>query len=372
MVVRDPRQHEEPVQPRRAVGAAGRLDLQGVRARRRDREGRRTRTRPTTPRRRSRARAGRGARTTTRPASPWQVTTYGHDYAGSISVTSATLRSDNTVYAQLTLDVGPDYVWRMAKRLGINLTQKPVASIGLGPLSRLAARDGRRLRDVRLRRHLREADGDQEGRAAERQGRQVRRLGQAAGEARAVGGRGVEGQPGARRERALRHGLRLARRRPPGAGKTGTTEDHADAWYVGYTRDFSTAVWMGYPNGEIPMLNVHGQAVAGATFPVPIWHAYMAAAEWRKPARDVPRAQPRGRLPAAREALLRLHAVHPDLHADHDDHRRPRRRRPRRRRLRRRRPSRRRSPSRTSRARRRRRLPRRPRRSRPSETRGLN
>src|SRR4051812_39864739 len=69
----------------------------------------------------------------------------------------------------------------------------------------------------------------------------------------------------------------------PSAGKTGTTEDHADAWYVGYTRDLSTAVWMGYAKGEIPMLNVHGQAVAGATFPVPIWHTYMAAAEWKRP-----------------------------------------------------------------------------------------
>src|SRR6478735_3237139 len=66
---------------------------------------------------------------------PWQVATYGNTYAGSISVTSATLRSDNTVYAQLTLDVGPDYVWRMARRLGVHLTQKPVASIGLGSLS---------------------------------------------------------------------------------------------------------------------------------------------------------------------------------------------------------------------------------------------
>jgi penicillin-binding protein 1A len=72
----------------------------------------------------------------------------------------------------------------------------------------------------------------------------------------------------------------------PNAGKTGTTEDHADAWYVGYTRGLSTAVWMGYPSGEIPMLSVHGQSVAGSTFPVPIWHNYMAAAEWQRPARE--------------------------------------------------------------------------------------
>src|SRR5207245_7355002 len=63
------------------------------------------------------------------------VQTYDHSYIGWTSITHATLRSDNTVYAQLTLDVGPDYVWRMAHRLGVHLTQKPVASIGLGPLS---------------------------------------------------------------------------------------------------------------------------------------------------------------------------------------------------------------------------------------------
>ena len=82
--------------------------------------------------------------------------------------------------------------------------------------------------------------------------------------------------------------------RHPNAGKTGTTEDHADAWFVGYTRDLSTAVWMGYPRGEIPMLSVHGQEVAGATFPVPMWHLYMAAAEWRLPVRQflTPKAMP--------------------------------------------------------------------------------
>ena len=72
----------------------------------------------------------------------------------------------------------------------------------------------------------------------------------------------------------------------PNAGKTGTTTDHADAWFDGYTRDLSTVVWMGYPRGEIPMLDVHGQAVAGATFPVPIWHLYMSAAEKGLPARQ--------------------------------------------------------------------------------------
>jgi hypothetical protein len=51
---------------------------------------------------------------------------------------------------------------------------------------------------------------------------------------------------------------------------------------------------MGYPNGEIPMLDVHGYEVAGATFPVPIWHLYMAAAEAHLPSRQflTPNAYP--------------------------------------------------------------------------------
>ena len=44
----------------------------------------------------------------------------------------------------------------------------------------------------------------------------------------------------------------------PSAGKTGTTENHADAWFDGYTPDLATVVWMGYPKGEISMTNVHG------------------------------------------------------------------------------------------------------------------
>jgi penicillin-binding protein 1A len=72
----------------------------------------------------------------------------------------------------------------------------------------------------------------------------------------------------------------------PNAGKTGTTENHADAWFDGYTRQLSTVVWMGYQQGEIPMTDVHGAAVAGATYPVPIWHEYMAAALWKRPSLD--------------------------------------------------------------------------------------
>jgi penicillin-binding protein 1A len=225
---------------------------------------------------------------------PWTVDTYDHTYIGWTSITRATLRSDNTVYAQLTLDVGPDHVWRMARRLGVHLTQKPVASIGLGPLSvspldmaaayATFAAGGIYARPTGITKVVLPGGkvdktagwGEPDTKRALSEGvawKVTQILAQ-----NALYGTGAGSGDGVH----------------PNAGKTGTTEDHADAWFVGYTRDLSTAVWMGYPRGEIPMLSVHGQEVAGATFPVPIWHLYTAAAEWRRPVREfqTPKSMP--------------------------------------------------------------------------------
>jgi len=63
------------------------------------------------------------------------------------------------------------------------------------------------------------------------------------------------------------------------AGKTGTTQSYGDAWFVGYTPGMSTAVWIGYPDGQDHELrNVHGINVTGGTLPADIWHRYMAVA----------------------------------------------------------------------------------------------
>ena len=225
---------------------------------------------------------------------PWQVATYDHTYIGWTSVTHATLRSDNTVFAQLTLDAGPDKVWRMARRLGVHLTQKPVASIGLGPLAvsplDMAAAyatfsaAGIYAQPTAIAKVvLPDGTVDSDSGWGKPQAKRVLSPGVAwkvtdVLRQNALYGTGSGSGDGVH----------------PNAGKTGTTEDHADAWFVGYTRDLSTAVWMGYPGGEIPMLDVHGQAVAGATFPVPIWHRYMTAAEHGRPVRDflVPKRPP--------------------------------------------------------------------------------
>src|SRR4029450_12680385 len=63
---------------------------------------------------------------------PWNISTYSHTYSGLISVQQATLQSDNTVYAKLTLDVGPQKVADMAHKLGVESPLQPVPSIGLG------------------------------------------------------------------------------------------------------------------------------------------------------------------------------------------------------------------------------------------------
>jgi penicillin-binding protein 1A len=59
------------------------------------------------------------------------------------------------------------------------------------------------------------------------------------------------------------------------AGKTGTTDSFTDAWFVGYTPQYSTAVWVGYPDARASM----GENAFGGTLAAPIWHDYMLAAQ---------------------------------------------------------------------------------------------
>ena len=63
------------------------------------------------------------------------------------------------------------------------------------------------------------------------------------------------------------------------AGKTGTTSNYADAWFVGWTPQLTVAVWVGYPNSARPMLtNYGGQPVEGGTYPALIWRDFMEQA----------------------------------------------------------------------------------------------
>ena len=62
------------------------------------------------------------------------------------------------------------------------------------------------------------------------------------------------------------------------AGKTGTSENYENAWFVGFSPQLATAVWMGSPSGNVPMRDVGGIRVFGGTYPAAIWHQFMAGA----------------------------------------------------------------------------------------------
>jgi penicillin-binding protein 1A len=215
------------------------------------------------------------------PQNPWPVHTFENTYSGSESLTRATTQSDNTVFAQLTLDVGPRYVWQMAHRLGIHMVKDiPVASIGLGslsvsPLDMAAAYAtfpamGVYAKPMAITKvvlpggHVDKDSGWGEPQAKRAVSQGVAWKVNDVLQQNASFGTGAGSCDGIH----------------PCAGKTGTTENHDDAWFDGYTRQLSTVVWMGYPRGEIAMTNVHGVSVQGATYCVPIWHEYMAGALW--------------------------------------------------------------------------------------------
>jgi penicillin-binding protein 1A len=218
---------------------------------------------------------------------PWQVSTYSHTYSGLISVQQATLQSDNTVYAQLTLDVGPGNVAEMAHRLGVRSPLSPVPSIGLGsnavsPLDMASAyatlaAGGIYSQPMAIRKVIlpgRKED-DQAG-----WGKPARKR---------VIPDGVAYTVTKILEQNIQYGTGTrANFGKPAAGKTGTTDDHADAWFCGYLPNLEATVWVGYPQGEIPMESVHGIAVAGGSFPAEIWRLFMERATRYSPAQDFP------------------------------------------------------------------------------------
>jgi penicillin-binding protein 1A len=216
---------------------------------------------------------------------PWNVSTYDHSYVGWISVERAVLRSDNTVFAQLTLDVGPSNVAAMAHRLGIQSPLAPVPSIGLGtlgvsPLEMASAyatlsAGGIYSRPMAISKVvLSSGKTDDDG----GWGRPVRKRVIPDGVAYVV--------TKILEENVLYGTGTAAYFGRPTAGKTGTTDNHADAWFVGYTPTLDAAVWVGYPGGEIPMTSVHGISVAGGTFPAEIWRKFMEPALGSLPAQD--------------------------------------------------------------------------------------
>jgi penicillin-binding protein 1A len=219
---------------------------------------------------------------------------FDNEYLGPIPLTEATAQSDNSVFTQLGLspNVGTRRVAAMARAAGI---QSPISQncamiigglkIGVSPLEMAQAYEtfadgGRRVYDPVL---------GSPGRGP---------IGIASIDcpiARCRGRRRLVSRPDYRRVMpapvaAAVHELLAGvvtsgtgqAAAIPGVdvvGKTGTTENEGDAWFVGWTPQFTTAVWVGFPNKLIPMLTqFRGGPVTGGTYPAEIWKAYTEAA----------------------------------------------------------------------------------------------
>jgi penicillin-binding protein 1A len=216
------------------------------------------------------------------PPTAWCPETYDDSYAGAISLEHGTLRSDNTVYARLTLDVGPENIAAMAHKLGVQTDLRAkegvyVPSMGLGarvvtPMDMATvyatlAAGGIYSKPMAIRRVVL-ADGkiDKESGWGVPQRTRVIPDWVASEvvkilEKNMTSGTGIGAYFGG-----------------TSAGKTGTTDNYADAWFCGFTPSLSATVWIGYPKGEIPMRSVHGISVSGPTFPATIWKLFMERA----------------------------------------------------------------------------------------------
>jgi penicillin-binding protein 1A len=211
------------------------------------------------------------------------VNNYENSYAGVTTLARATATSDNSVFAELGLKIGPRRVARLAEKMGIrtNVSTNPAMTLGglkegVTPLEMAyaystIANHGKRVygtfsstpkSPVAV---TRVEDG---GEVQRNERKTVRVLPEGvANQTRGLLHQVVTGGTGTRANVSVW-----------AAGKTGTTENYGDAWFVGFTDRYTVAVWVGYPD-ELKYMKTeyHGQPVAGGTFPAEIWHDYMTA-----------------------------------------------------------------------------------------------
>ncbi|HVL89174.1 MAG TPA: PBP1A family penicillin-binding protein [Actinomycetota bacterium] len=222
-------------------------------------------------------------RTTDDMGKPWAPANYSNRGEGLMNMRKATELSVNTYYVQLIELVGPDKVVDMAKRLGITSPLEPYKSLSLGTFGvspyemasayGTLANNGIACKPYTIRRVL-AADGTE----ILRNDPSCTRVVDATIAATAVDIlKGVIDRGTGRRNGQIGR---------PAAGKTGTTDDYTDAWFMGFTPQFSTAVWLGFPDStERGLYNIHGlPQVFGGSLPAEIWNKFMKVAHDGLPA----------------------------------------------------------------------------------------
>ncbi len=192
------------------------------------------------------------------------------------NLVAATLASDNTVYAQLAADLGESTVTEMARKLGVASPLHSYAAEALGGLTlgvtplemanvyATLADGGWRNTPIAITKVV-FPDGHVDNNWGKPH--RVKVLSEAVtAEETSILKQNVQSGT------AVRSAITC-----PTAAKTGTTSELVDAWLDGYTPNYATVVWMGYPTKRVSMTDVHGQPQQGGYLPAEIWHAYMSS-----------------------------------------------------------------------------------------------
>ncbi|AZO27856.1 transglycosylase domain-containing protein [Mesorhizobium sp. M1B.F.Ca.ET.045.04.1.1] len=209
----------------------------------------------------------------------WTPDNYGGKYYGKVTLATALAKSLNSVAAQLTMEVGPDAVVEAAHRMGIQSDLQSNTSIALGtsevtPLELTSAyvpfANGGYKPDIHFISRVTTAGGKV---LYENNGGSAPRVIKA----------DIVGMMNSMMTGTVEVGTaKKAAFNWPSAGKTGTSQNSRDAWFVGYTANLTTGVWFGNDDGS-PM-----KKVTGGALPAQAWHEFMVAAHEGVPVRPLP------------------------------------------------------------------------------------
>ncbi|MBN7775520.1 penicillin-binding protein [Nitratireductor aquimarinus] len=208
----------------------------------------------------------------------WKPENYKGKYYGPVTLSEALARSLNSVAAQLAMEAGPKSVVELAQRMGIESDLKANASIALGtsevtPLELTAAYLPFATGGLRPEVHFVTRVTTSSGKVLYQHDRpRMTRVASAE----------VIGMMNSMMQGVVENGsARAAAIGRPAAGKTGTTQQSRDAWFVGYTADLVTGVWFGNDTSK-------STRATGSSLPVPAWKAFMEEAEKGRPVKRLP------------------------------------------------------------------------------------
>lgn len=210
----------------------------------------------------------------------WRPRNYANTYRGPVRLSDALASSVNSVAVQVTETIGRDRVVDAARRAGLNAPLEPVPSIALGAFE--VSLEDLTAAYLPFAQEGAEVSGHVLAKVETRGGRTVYEY--APIEGFQVLDAGLARETTNMLARVMTNGTGRGGALPdrPSAGKTGTTNDFRDAWFVGYTPQITAGVWIGNDR------NAAMDKVSGSSIPLQIWSRFMTQAHDGLPALDLP------------------------------------------------------------------------------------